>query len=193
MDEQRCWEIIEAARDDAGATWDDLDGHLTAALVRRLVTLSPAEVARFDDYFRALQHRGDRGDLFMAAFLIHHGCGDESLGDFCAGLVGLGRDWYERALADPDCLAAHPAVRGVAAGTVNISVLLTEGFRYAPRRALQELTGEENDGYYRTGEPVRLESPQVALAALPRRLDHLARLFPRQQQYLRESYPHLTS
>ncbi len=191
MDEHRCWEIIEAARADAGPAWADLDGRLQAALVRHLVTLSPAEVARFGEYFRALQHRGNRVDLFMAAFLIHHGCGDDSLGDFCAGLVGLGRDWYTRALRDPDALADHPAVRAVAAGQAGISVLLTEGFRYAPDRAPQKLTGEEYDGYYDTGRPI-LEQDGPGPGLLPRRLPGLAALFPRQQQYLREQYPQLT-
>lgn len=190
MDEQRCWEIIEAARDDTGAGWDGFDQRLEAALVRHLVTLSPAEVARFDDFFRALQHRGNREDLFTAAFLISHGCGDESLGDFCAGLVGLGRDWYARALRDPDVLAEHPAVRGVAAGRVDISVLLTENFRYAPARALEELTGQEDDGYYATGEPVHLQDLPTAPKGV-RRLDKLAALFPQQQEYLRQQYPYL--
>ncbi|MFI1991981.1 DUF4240 domain-containing protein [Actinoplanes sp. NPDC020271] len=193
MDEQRCWEIIEAARDDAGPAWDTLDRSLETALVRRLVALPPAQVARFGDYFRALQRRVHRQDLFLAAFLIHHGCGDDSLGDFSAGLIGLGRDWYSRALEDPDVLAGHPAVQGVAAGRVNVSVLLTERFRWAPLRALRELTGEEYDGYYDTGEPVHLNEPPPVVAALPCRLDGLAALFPRQQQYLRERYPHLTT
>ncbi|GAA2900415.1 hypothetical protein Acy02nite_83090 [Actinoplanes cyaneus] len=192
MDEHHCWEIIEAARGEAGPVWDNLDVRLESALVAQLVRLPPAQVARFGDYFRALRQRVHRDDLFMAAFLIHHGCGDDSLGDFSAGLIGLGRDWYERVLQDPDVLAGHPAVRGVAAGRVDIGVLLTERFRWAPQRALRELAGEENDGYYDTGEPVRLSDPPLTGARLPCRLDALAALFPRQQQYLRELYPHLT-
>ncbi|BCY10398.1 DUF4240 domain-containing protein [Actinoplanes sp. L3-i22] len=193
MDENRCWEIIEAARDEAGPAWDDLDGRLAAALVRQLTALAPEQVARFGDYFRALQLRVHREDLFIAAFLIHHGCGDDSLGDFSAGLVGLGRDWYTRALKDPDCLAEHPAVRGVAAGRVDFSVLLTERFRYAPLRALQALTGEEYDGYYDSTEPVYLSDPPPSVTPLPCRLAGLAALFPQQQVYLRQLYPQLTA
>ncbi|WP_436533877.1 DUF4240 domain-containing protein [Actinoplanes sp. HUAS TT8] len=188
MDEQQCWEIIEAARDDAGQAWDHLDERLEHTLTRHLVKLSPPEVARFAEFFRALQHRVNREDLFMAAFLIHHGCDDDGFGDFRAGLVGLGRDWYTRALQDPDVLAEHPAVRARA----DISALMLAGFRYAPERALEELTGEEYDGYYDSGEPVRLDDPPPQAAPVPRRLEKLAALFPRQQAYLRELYPQLT-
>ncbi|MFE6038244.1 DUF4240 domain-containing protein [Streptomyces sp. NPDC056452] len=38
------------------------------------------------------------------------GCSDDSFTDFRAGLIGLGREWYERAAACPDVLAEHPAM-----------------------------------------------------------------------------------
>ena len=93
----------------------------------------------------------------MAAFLIHNGCGDDSFTDFCAGVVGLGRDWYDRALADPDNLAGHPAVQGVAAGTVNTSVLLTTGFQFAPLHAYEQLSEGDDGAYYQALDAAQRE------------------------------------
>ncbi|MFD6293827.1 DUF4240 domain-containing protein [Streptomyces sp. NPDC060235] len=58
-------------------------------------------------------HRARAGSA--AAYLIGGGCSNDSFMDFRAGLIALGRDWYEKATADPDSLADHPAVIAAAA------------------------------------------------------------------------------
>ncbi|MET7420877.1 DUF4240 domain-containing protein [Dactylosporangium sp. NPDC005555] len=195
MDAERCWEIVEAARSEAGTDWNNLDERLGAALLDQLVRLPLTEIVEFEVQFDFMQYHAARDDLFMAAFLIHNGCGDDSFSDFCAGVVGLGRKWYERALTDPDNLAEHPAVEGVAAGAVNISVLLTEDFQFAPLRAWRQVTGDDG-GYYealdRLEPAVAADNPSVVVPVLPRRLERLAAMFPGQHAALDLFYPHLT-
>ena len=196
MDTERCWEIIEAARVKAGTEWNELDERLEEALIDQLVRLPLADIVAFEVRFDDLQARVHRDDLWMAAFLIHNGCGDDSFTDFGAGVVGLGRDWCERALADPDNLAEHPAVRGVAAGTVHNSVLLTEGFQFAPQQAYERLTDGDDCAYYQAldaaEQAMRSDIPPDSPPLLPRRLERLAAMFPEQHDFLDRFYPGLT-
>ncbi|MGA5421130.1 DUF4240 domain-containing protein [Streptomyces lavendulocolor] len=53
--------------------------------------------------------------MWAAAYLIGGGCSDDSLMGFRAGVIGLGRVWFEWVAADPDGLAAHPLVLRAAA------------------------------------------------------------------------------
>ncbi|WP_412769018.1 DUF4240 domain-containing protein [Micromonospora zamorensis] len=53
--------------------------------------------------------------MWAAAYLIGGGCSDDSFIDFRAGVIALGREWYERVLVSPDGLADQPAVRQAAA------------------------------------------------------------------------------
>ncbi|MFH8443276.1 DUF4240 domain-containing protein [Streptomyces sp. NPDC018026] len=46
-----------------------------------------------------------RWDVWAAAYLIGGGCPDDRFSDFTAGLVALGRDWYEQTATCPDALA----------------------------------------------------------------------------------------
>ena len=79
---------------------------------------------------------------------------------------------------------------------MNISVLLTERFQFAPRRALKQLAGDDRSYYEvldraeQAGLPVG--SPAGAAPVLPRRLERLAAMFPEQQASLELFYPDLT-
>lgn len=194
MDTARCWEIIEAARAQAGSAWADLDDRLEDALVERLVRLSLPELIAFEVRFAALQRHLDRPDVFLAAYLIANGCGDDPFTDFRAGLVGLGRDWYERVLTDPDQLADHPAVHAIAAGAIPRSTLMTEGFQFAPLEAYERLTGDD-EGFWTeldaaSPPPSTPEPGQSGPARC--NLDRLAALFPDSRASLERHHPHLT-
>ncbi|MBM9624844.1 DUF4240 domain-containing protein (plasmid) [Streptomyces zhihengii] len=65
----------------------------------------------------------------------------EKLTDFTAGLVALGRDWYERAVVCPDALAEHSAVRRAAADG-DESVVFDEDFHFVAPTAYERLTGD---------------------------------------------------
>ncbi len=75
-----------------------------------------------------------RWDLWAAAYIIEGGCSDDGFTDFRAGLIGLGRDVYYAAVADPGSLVRQPA-RGVD--------FSQEGMLYAARAAYEAVTGAE--------------------------------------------------
>ncbi|WP_344140456.1 DUF4240 domain-containing protein, partial [Luedemannella flava] len=107
------------------------------ACEERLVSRAPAEIVQFSLRQWQLRDQAYRYDLWAAAFLIEGWWSDDGFMDFRDGLISLGRDWYERALADPDSLADHPAVRD--GGDVLIG---NEDFVGAAHRAYERLTGE---------------------------------------------------
>ncbi|MQY06791.1 DUF4240 domain-containing protein [Actinomadura macrotermitis] len=107
------WDLIEQARAAAGDRADDRnlpDDPLPGALTEVLAALGPAEIAAFR--LKAIEVTGTayRYPLWNAAYLIEGGCGDDGFMDFRDGLVLLGRDVFERAVADPDSLATLPVV-----------------------------------------------------------------------------------
>ncbi|MFC7220519.1 DUF4240 domain-containing protein [Streptomyces polyrhachis] len=61
-------------------------------------------------------------------------------------LIGLGRDWYERAAAAPDSLADHPAVIEAAASGSDEAVFL-EAINYVASDAFARQTGDVEDFY----------------------------------------------
>ncbi|WP_203904025.1 DUF4240 domain-containing protein [Virgisporangium aliadipatigenens] len=191
MDTDRCWEIIEAARADIDIDWNEcdseseysLDALLTDALVARLARLSPPEIAAFEVRFAALQGRvADHDGIHKAVYLMTLGVGDDGFTDFCAGIVGLGRHWFDLVTADPDNLADHPAVRLMAAGRLDEFTFQAEGVQFAAHTAYEEVTGDE-DGLYdeveRVGETMEDDlGPAPAPLPRPVRLPRLEALFP---------------
>ena len=120
MDRETFWEIVDAARDRAGAGADDrgaeddpLPDVLTDLLVERL---SPDEILAFADVAGAVARDAYAWPLWGAAYLVEGGCSDDGFMDFRDGLVLAGRSTFERAVADPDSLADHPVVAAMAGG-----------------------------------------------------------------------------
>ncbi|GIJ43664.1 hypothetical protein Val02_05500 [Virgisporangium aliadipatigenens] len=200
MNTERCWEIVEAAREDVKPLWDErtgdddtLDIVLSEALVARLGRLSPAEIVAFECRFAALCDRiAGRDGIHMAAHLIMRFVGDDGFSDFFAGLVGLGRHWYERVLENPDNLAEHPAVRRVAAGTLGEYVLLMEGVQFAASTAYEQLTGEDDAFHEHVERVARALADDLGPAPepLPRplRMPRLEAMFPANLAVLHEVY-----
>jgi hypothetical protein len=58
----------------------------------------------------------DRWDVWAAGYLVGEGFSDDMFIDFRATVTGMGREWYERVLAQPDELANNPDVRADATG-----------------------------------------------------------------------------
>jgi hypothetical protein len=185
MDAERCWELIESARAEAGPIGDDIDDRLADSLIELLVRLPLDDIVAFELRFSELQGRlFDREDVYAAAFLVQHGCGDDSFSDFRAAMVGLGRHWYERVLADPDHLALHPAVQAIAAGTIDQSALLMERFQYAATHAYKRVTGDDSGMYHALAyaEQDKMEDEAGDADNEPRLLPRLAELFPAAQE-----------
>ena len=101
MTEEQFWEIVESTKAAAGGSFDE---HFKK-LVSRLTTLEPEQIAAFDLNFDVLSIRAYSWDLWGAAYVIHGGCSDDSFTDFRSWLISMGRDVYQRALADPESLA----------------------------------------------------------------------------------------
>ncbi|MGX2997462.1 DUF4240 domain-containing protein [Streptomyces sp. JNUCC 64] len=140
MDVEEFWALIDGACAEVDALELDSDDRREAmerACEERLVSRTPAEIVQFSLRQWQLRDHAYRYDLWAAAFLIEGWWSDDGFMDFRDGLVSFGRYWYERALADPDSLADHPAVRD--GGDVLIG---NEDFSRVAHRAHQRLTGE---------------------------------------------------
>jgi len=120
MDRDTFWQLVDEARaragtgaDDRGPADDPLPSTLSHLLAERLTA---DEVLAFGGVRDELVDEAYRWPLWGAAYLVEGGCGDDAFLDFRDGLVLAGRASFERATADPDSLADHPAVVAMAQG-----------------------------------------------------------------------------
>lgn len=104
MQEQEFWSIVDASRRDAGA---DTEARVDA-LEQQLVRLGLAEIQEFQNRYDETIHKANRWDLWGAAYLMNDGCSDDGFRYFCHWLISEGRETFERALTDPESLAALP-------------------------------------------------------------------------------------
>ncbi|MFF3889674.1 DUF4240 domain-containing protein [Streptomyces sp. NPDC001914] len=141
MDTSEFWATIEAARSAVTA-----DRPFAEALTDELAGRTKEDVLRYQERFDEVSGAVYRWDVWAAAYLIGGGCSDDSFMDFRAGLVALGRDWYEKTATAPDRLAEHPAVIA-AAGAHRDEALFDEETNYAAARAFRRITGDEEDFY----------------------------------------------
>jgi hypothetical protein len=102
MTEKQFWVIIAAGcpRDVEPEEWDE-------TLVEVLVKLDLDELVAFEHQFDDLTDRAYRRDLWGAAYLINGGASDDGFYYFRCWLVGMGKQVYEAALADPDNLVDY--------------------------------------------------------------------------------------
>ncbi|KAA0940769.1 DUF4240 domain-containing protein [Streptomyces apricus] len=142
MDTEAFWRVLDAA--------EGSDKPLDVAVVDHLSVLPAEAILAFEHQFSRLRDEVYRWDVWAAAYLIGGGCSDDRFSDFTAGLVALGREWYERAAACPDALAEHPAVR-VAAATGDQDVIFDEAFNFVSARAYERLTGD-SDAFWEAWE-----------------------------------------
>ncbi|MFI6257064.1 DUF4240 domain-containing protein [Micromonospora zamorensis] len=147
MDVDEFWAVVESAGAGLdGRTGDDGEA-IAAALVTRLAATSSERILEFQELFDQLHDALYRWDVWAAAYLIGGGCSDDSFIDFRAGVIALGREWYERVLASPDGLADHPVVRQAAAEEDD-GALFAESVNYAASEAYEQVTGVDDDAFY---------------------------------------------
>ncbi|MFD6230165.1 DUF4240 domain-containing protein [Streptomyces sp. NPDC060232] len=115
MDKQMFWQLIETARTetaaDAGAGVDAVARRAGELLAAR----PQAEIAAAQQVLWDLLAESYRSPLWAAAYMINGGCSDDGFDYFRGWLLTQGRAVFDAALADPDSLADHPAVREAAA------------------------------------------------------------------------------
>ncbi|MEV4139672.1 DUF4240 domain-containing protein [Dactylosporangium sp. NPDC049742] len=107
------WRLVDEARAGLGGSPSADD--VAAAMVRLLGARPPAVIAAFDRPFDELVAESYRAGLWAAAYVINGGASDDGFEYFRGWLITQGRETFERAVADPDSLAAHPAVVAAAA------------------------------------------------------------------------------
>ncbi|MGM7422674.1 DUF4240 domain-containing protein [Cellulosimicrobium sp. CpK407] len=154
MDRETFWEIVDAARDRAGAGADDrgaeddpLPGALTDLLVERLTA---DEMLAFVDVAGDVSDDAYAWPLWGAAYLVEGGCSDDGFMDFRDGLVLAGRAAFERAVADPDSLADHPVVAAMSRG--GSAWFGYESLDSLVGDAWSRATGEDDEAYYAARE-----------------------------------------
>ncbi|MGW2543028.1 DUF4240 domain-containing protein [Kitasatospora sp. NPDC001574] len=173
------WAIVETAAARASAE-RPFAGRLAALLASR----PRPEIAAFERRFGELHGALYRWDVWGAAYVIGGGCSDDAFTDFRAGVISLGRDWYERVLASPDSLAGHPVARGSDPEELE-ELLFDEEADYAAHRAFERAPGEEDrDALTAGGPPSGRTAPDMGEGfdfddedEVGRRLPGLAALF----------------
>jgi Protein of unknown function (DUF4240) len=132
VDQDRFWELVEAAGAVAGGNCETQAIQLAAMLEQ----LPAEEIIAFERHSVRLLDEADRWDLWGAAYQINSGCSDDGFVYFRGWLLTQGRAIWEAALDDPDSLATHPAV---ATG----DALECEDILYVASVAYQARTGED--------------------------------------------------
>lgn len=103
------WGLVERS------ALENADPYARAEWIARALTgLSDEDLVDFQEHLDALSQRAGGDLVWQAAALIRNGCGDDSFSRFRAWLIGLGRDTFERVVADPDHLADRPEVQRLA-------------------------------------------------------------------------------
>ncbi|WP_406482280.1 DUF4240 domain-containing protein [Streptomyces sp. NBC_01615] len=138
MNTERFWQLVNTARVS--------EEPLHEALTRLLTARGTEDICAFHARFDQLDTVVDRWDVWAAASLIGGGCSDDRFMDFKAGLIALGRTWYERAVRCPDDLAEHPDVQHAIATGIDEAVFYEE-MGFTGVRAYGRVTGDE-DGFY---------------------------------------------
>lgn len=160
MNEKTFWEIIDAARKAARG---DIESY-AEALEEKLRDCSPEELVSFEQLFDRRVNEAYQWPMWGAAYLINGGCSDDGFFYFRGWLVMQGQEAFDRALGDPDSLAAliKPDVDAEC-----------EEVLYVPRELYREKTGQEMPYESTAGDPAR--EP----AGRPWTEDQLEDLFPR--------------
>ncbi|MEV0650719.1 DUF4240 domain-containing protein [Phytomonospora sp. NPDC050363] len=158
------WAVVDAARADSLLDDSALAAHIAAlppdgvldivgesyrdALIAVLAALTPERICEYAEAHARARARLYRWPLWGAGYLIGGGCSDDAFMDFRNGVLALGREWSERALAEPDSLAEHPLV-AAAGARGDDAVLFWEDVGYAPALAFEASTGEGGDAFHR--------------------------------------------
>lgn len=125
------WNVVEKVHRDSGGDMDRKCELLDAELRR----LALDEVRSFHRHFDECEDRAYTWELWAAAYIIGGGCSDDGFSDFRATLISMGRQTFERALADPQSLADMD---------YDAETAFYEGYQYVPTTVETELGGGQH-------------------------------------------------
>jgi hypothetical protein len=128
MTRDQFWAIVEEVHRDSGGDMDTK----CELLGKRLRQLPLEEVQSFDEHFAACDNRAYNWQLWAAAYIICHGCSDDSFWDFRSTLISMGREIFEKALADPQSLADL---------NYDAEQANYEGYQYVASTVYEEMSG----------------------------------------------------
>lgn len=140
MDEQKFWSMVQHAHELSAGDMDEKCERIQEAVAK----LSGPDAAAFSAIFDAKLAAAYAWPLWGAAYVINGGCGDDSFSDFRAALISRGRDAFERALADPDSLAAADFDEGA---------WFYEGYQYAVIEGAEAALGSTPPATQHPAEP----------------------------------------
>lgn len=104
MTEEEFWALIQRSLDgaagDRGVQYEIMAGEL-----RRL---SAEQLEAFGRIHEEQRQRAYTWELWGAVYIIGKGCSDDEFWSFLDWLITKGREWFERAAANPDDLADYP-------------------------------------------------------------------------------------
>ena len=129
------WNIVEKVHRDSGGDMDRKCELLDAELRR----LAVDEVRSFRRHFDECEDRAYTWELWAAAYIIGGGCSDDAFSDFRATLISMGRQTFERALADPQALADMD---------YDAETAHYEGYQYVATTVATELGGGQRPARY---------------------------------------------
>jgi hypothetical protein len=167
MNDDQFWHVISVACRLELSPDDDWAEELQAVLVN----YDPAEIVEWNHIFDRMAARAYTIDLWGAAYTINGGASDDGFYYFRCWLIGMGRDVYEAAIANPDSLADAVDPRTVAEAEIYA----------AAHRAWMDVTGKLDTDPY----PARNESAKLVGEAwdfedhleVRRRLPRLAAIY----------------
>ena len=119
------WDVIARVKKKSKGDLEDA----ILAFEHELGKLDDATLLRVEAAFSDAMRRANDWSLWGAAYVIHGVISDDMFWDVRAGLVALGREVFEAALADPDSLASVKDL---------VECTLFEGFQYVPDEVLEE-------------------------------------------------------
>ncbi|SER05338.1 DUF4240 domain-containing protein [Actinokineospora terrae] len=157
MTDEGFWQLIGRATEQPGDR-DEQSEWLTEELTR----LPVGEVVEFARRLAEVRRRADTWTMWAAAHLIEEGCSADGFCYFQLWLLTLGREVFERAVADPDSLAEVPGVLALAGRPMrewsDQDWPEWESLDFAAHEAHQEVTGVES-GLERLGLPGAAATP----------------------------------
>ena len=125
---EQFWSIVDGVHQASNGGMDR-KCKLLAAELRKL---GLDEARSFHGHFNECFDRAYTYDLWAAAYIIGGGCSDDGFSDFRGTLISMGRQTYERAVADPQSLADMD---------YDAESAQYEGYQYVPTTVETELSG----------------------------------------------------
>ncbi len=101
MDKEQFWEIVDQSRPSKDAHPEDCE----PKIIELLMQLDADEIVEWDRIFERLAKDAYTCDQIAACIQINAGAGDDGFYYYRCWLIGMGKEVYENALANPDSLA----------------------------------------------------------------------------------------